>query len=286
MVLRAFLVADARRLRRHARRARAASRRRATRSVVSNQRGGVSKDVWVLGVGARARVEPAGRRRAAAGADARRPATCPAASPTISSGSAATPSAPRAARALLREVLLPRARPRARAARRPALPLLLRAVTAVTATLSRLHRRRAPTSACAAPGARAAAACCFDRRRAGSAALQPRRAGARRPRRARSPVERHLARHQRARPRARRAARARRRARSTASASSCCSRPSPACSAESMSRGQGWRFLEIGRHARTRAHRRRRCCARSCPAGHRARRGAAGRRCSPSPTRR
>ena len=55
-------------------------------------------------------------------------------------------------------------------------------------------------------------------------------------------------------------------------------------SADSMSRGQGWRFLEIGRHLERGAHRRD-AAARVLPAGHRRTRRAVGGAARRSPTR-
>ena len=60
--------------------------------VVSMQRGGGSKDTWVLSDGPVDRFYPAAFARFAPRIESRRPAICPAARPTIFSGSAAMPS--------------------------------------------------------------------------------------------------------------------------------------------------------------------------------------------------
>ena len=278
IVLRAFLVADARRLRRHARRAGRVAPDAPTRWMVSNQHGGVSKDVWVLSSEPEREVGllvPADRPLPLSAA-AR---TCRAASPTISSGSAATPSAPKAARAAARgccAVLDLDAAPHD-----AHLPLLLRAVTASTGTLPRLRRRRrrgAPRGA----GAELLRVL-FDRGRTGSLRFNlealVRAARAVRDRlstdtwRVISALDRELA------------------GRATLDAALerlerllLLLAAFGGLSADSMSRGQRWRFLEIGRRLE-RGSAPSPCCAASV---RRRLDGAAcrGRRCSRSPTRR
>ena len=146
MVLRAFLAADGRRLHGHARRPQP-RRAGARQPVVSSQRGGVSKDIWVLAAEPERELSLLVADATAAAARARRPGR---AGPRRRQPVLARPlrRARRERRARAARGAAPRARPTRRRTT-PHLPALLRAVTGHRdlPRLRRQRRRRAPRRA-------------------------------------------------------------------------------------------------------------------------------------------